>query len=170
MERLRLFAVYVGGTIKGAHVELHDMRFVAAACIEDAYEDLRSQWWGDARSLHLDAWGAIEWADGYKVTIGAGPCASGKRLFFINLGGYDPAQFTELHENCFIVAEDERAAKAQAMERIRSWTSPHKDFVHAIETVIDVAAAAQSGHIRLDPAPAAEPFRFEARYVPIGRR
>lgn len=170
MERLRLFAVYVGGIISGAHVELHDMRFVVAARIEDAYDDLRAQWWGDPKSLHLDAWGPLEWADGCKVTVSDAPSADARRLYFVNLGGYDPAQFTELHENCFIVADDARAAKARAMERIRSWTSPHKDYVREIETVIDVAAAAQSGHIRLDPAPAPEPFRFEARYVPIGRR
>lgn len=169
MERLKLFAVYVGGTIGGAHVELHDMRFVAASRIEDAYDDLRAQWWGDPKSLHLDAWGPVEWADGCKVTVETAPSAGAARLYFVNLGGYDPAQFTELHENCFVVAEDARAAKTRAMARIRHWTSPHKDFVHEIETVIDVAAAARDAHLCLDPSPAPEPFRFEARYVPIGR-
>ena len=169
MERLKLFAVYVGGTVAGAHVELHDMRFVAARQIEDAYDDLRAQWWGDPKSLHLDAWGALEWADGCKVTLDAAPGDGARRLFFVNLGGYDPAQFTELHENCFVVAEDARAARARAIERIRHWDSPHKDFVHEIETVIDVASVMRGAAIRLDPSPTPEPFLFEARYVPIGR-
>ena len=34
-----------------------------------------------------------------------------KKLYFINLGGYDKTQFTELHKNVFIVADNEHQAK-----------------------------------------------------------
>jgi len=165
-----LFAVYVGGTVAGANVELHDMRFVVAGAIEDAYDDLRAQWWGAPRSLHLDAWGAILHADGHDVAVvDAPPAGQEMRLFHVNLGGYDAGLFTELHENLLIVAPDARAAKARAMAKVQHWLSPHKDHVAEIRETIDVAEAAGGGvHLRLAPAPA-RPFVFEARYVPIGK-
>jgi hypothetical protein len=165
----RLFAVYVGGTVPGCHVELHDMRFAVGETIEDCHEALIAEWWGSAESLHLDAWGPLEWADGHRIEIGAGG-ATDMRLWFLNLGGYDPADFTELHRNLFIVAPDWRSAKARALETVRDWTSPHKDFAFEVEAAIDVAAAAAGAQIRLTPSPERVPFRFEARYVPIGRR
>lgn len=167
---MKLFAVYVGGLIEGCHVELHDVRFAVGASIEDCYASLKAQWWGAPESLHLDAWGPLDWADGHRVEIGDAPPPDGPRLYLVNLGGYDPAQFTELHENLFIVAGDERTAKKRALERVAGWVSPHKDAVLEIDGIVDVAAAAPSGrHVRLTPDDHAQPFRFEARYVPIGR-
>jgi hypothetical protein len=37
-------------------------------------------------------------------------------LFFINLGGYSPDQFAELHRNILVVARNEFGAKARALE------------------------------------------------------
>ena len=38
------------------------------------------------------------------------------KLFFVNLGGYDPDEFTELHKNVLLVAPDAKTAKAKAKE------------------------------------------------------
>mgnify|MGYP006163572549 CR=1 FL=1 len=38
---MQLFLVYLGGTAPGANIELHDVRFVAAPQIEQAYPQLR---------------------------------------------------------------------------------------------------------------------------------
>jgi hypothetical protein len=165
----KLFVVIVGGTVPGAHVELHDTRFVIGRTIEDCYADLRAQWWGTPESLHLDAWGALEWADGWRVEIADRPAARDEKLWFFNLGGYDPARFDELHANLFVVGADWRAAKKRALEKAASdWVSPHKDYVFDVDVAVDVAAAAK-GHVRLVPDAAEAPFRFEARYVPIGK-
>jgi hypothetical protein len=165
----KLFAVYVGGTVPGCHVELHDVRFAVGEAIEDCYDDLRAQWWGTPESLHLDAWGALEWADGYRIEIGEGGEAL-QRLWFFNLGGYDPQDFTELHRNMFLVGPDWRSAKVRAIETVRGWTSPHKDFAFDIETIIDVASAVGGAAISLTRSEEPQPFVFEARYVPIGRK
>lgn len=170
----RLFAVYVGGTISGCHLELHDLRFAVGASIEDCYDALRAQWWGAPESLHLDAWGPIEWADGFGVSVvdSAHEAAGhmGHRLWLAHLGGYDPAQFTELHENLFVVAPDAASAKKRALARVDGWMSPHKDAIMEIETAVDVGAALPAGKsIRLSPDAPERAFRFEARYVPIGR-
>lgn len=162
--------VVIGGVVDGANVELHDTRFVVAARIEDAHEHLRAQWWGKPESLHLDAWGALDWADGHHIEVVEGQ-GGASRLWFVNLGGYDPARFEELHENVVVVADDERAAKTKALARATGWKSPHRDYIRSIETTIDVAAAIGPAFaIRLTPDPAPRPFRFETRYVPIGRK
>lgn len=168
---MKLFSVYVGGMIEGCHVELHDVRFVIGETIEDCYDDLKAQWWGAPETLHLDAWGAIEWADGFRVEVTRAPDGSDEKLYLANLGGYDPEKFTELHENLFVVAKDPRAAKTRALAQIDGWRSPHRDAVLELEHVIDVApAAARNGyHVTLTPDANEKAFQFEARYVPIGR-
>ncbi len=57
---MNLFMIYIGGTIHGALIELHDMRFVCADKIEDTYSSLKKNWWGSPESLHLDAWGMVK--------------------------------------------------------------------------------------------------------------
>jgi hypothetical protein len=165
----RLFMVLVGGAVDGAHVELHDTRFVIAPTIEDAIPDLRAQWWGRPNSIHLDAWGELEWADGYRIDLAPGPAEeSSPRLWFVNLGGYDPTRFDELHANLVVVANDEGEAKRRALAAAPAWTSPHKDRIFAAERMLDIGATTPEWRILLTPDPTPRPFRFEARYVRIG--
>ncbi len=169
---MKLFAVVVGGEVEGCHVELHDTRFVAGERIEDCYDALKTQWWGTPESLHLDAWGPLEWADGYGVDIAPQDDGTNdlQRLWFLNLGGYDPSKFEELHRNVFFVAPDWRSAKTRAVAEIRDWVSPHKDFAFDVERAIDVSAALGAPRrMRLTPGVPERPFKFEARYVPIGK-
>jgi hypothetical protein len=169
---MKLFAVIVGGEVEGCHVELHDTRFVAGERIEDCYEALKAQWWGTPESLHLDAWGPLEWADGYRVEIvgKAVELDDVQRLWHLNLGGYDPALFEELHRNLFMVAPDWRGAKTRALAEVRDWISPHKDYAFDVERAIDVAGAlGEDWRVRLTPSEQRRPFVFEARYVPIGK-
>ena len=95
---MKLFAIYIGGEFKGAHIELHDMRFIIAEKIEDTYEELRRQWWGIPESLHLDCWAEVMYADGYSVTLKPEPSNAAHKLYYINLGGYDSEHFSELHK------------------------------------------------------------------------
>lgn len=169
---MKLFAVIVGGEVPGCHVELHDTRFVAGERIEDCYAALRAQWWGTPESLHLDAWGPLDWADGYAVSLvrQAEAPENLQRLWFLNLGGYDPSRFEELHHNIFVVAPDWRSAKTRALAEVKGWISPHKDNAFDVDRVIDVAGSVgEEWRIMLTAAPATKPFAFEARYVPIGK-
>jgi hypothetical protein len=108
---MKLFVVYVGGGTHNSNTELHDVRFSIGETIEDCYDDLRNQWWGKAESLHLDCWGTLEYADGYDITISPKVYMGIEKLYFINLGGYNSSEFTELHKNIFVVAETESHAK-----------------------------------------------------------
>jgi hypothetical protein len=169
---MKLFMFYVGGNCGNSNIELHDVRFAIGQTADDCLEDLRRQWWGDPDSLHLDCWGAVEQADGYDVDLSSEPPAgSGDKLFFVNLGGYNPLEFTELHKNVLIVAPDEKTAKAKAKSQINHWQKPHKDRLFEIEKAFDVSTQAQARgyHLILRPATKEKPFRFECDYRPISK-
>ena len=171
---LKLWAVYVGGWAGSgsneANIELHDMRFVLAETIEDAYDDLRAQWWGRPDSLHLDAWGALESADGHDIVLKPEqPPKDANKLYFVNLGGYDDT-FTELHKNVFVVAENDSKAKVKALKQILDWGSHHRDNLFEIEKMMQLndVAAKHGLHIHLVPTDHPKPFEFKAKFVPIG--
>jgi hypothetical protein len=167
---MKLFMFYIGGNCGNSNVELHDVRFSIGETAEDCHHDLREQWWGDAESLHLDCWGAVEQADGFDITLTKdAPPESPDKLFFVNLGGYDPAEFSELHRNVLLVAPNVRAAKAKALTQIQSWSLPHKDRLFEVEKTIDVTAQLEAyGYsLSLKPATAKKPFSFVCDYLPI---
>ena len=167
---MKLFMFYVGGRYRNANVELHDVRFSLGPSFESCFEDLRRQWWGDPDSLHLDCWGAVEQADGFDIEISAEPASErADRLFFANMGGYDPREFAELHRNVLIVADSAASAKARALAAIKGWALPHKDNLFEVENLLDLNALA-SGYgrgLRLTRAIVARPFAFACDYLPI---
>jgi hypothetical protein len=169
---MKLFMFYVGGNCGNSNVELHDVRFAIGNTAEDCYDDLRRQWWGEPKSLHLDCWGVVEQADGYDVEISThAPKDASQKLFFVNLGGYDPAEFTELHKNILIVSPDDVTAKAKAKAQINHWQKPHRDRLFEIEKTLDIGAQMQRHgyYLALTPATQEKPFRFECDYRVIGQ-
>jgi hypothetical protein len=161
---------YIGGNCGNSNIELHDVRFSVGNLAEDCYEDLRRQWWGDPKSLHLDCWGAVEQADGYDIILTTAPQGDPpSKLFFVNLGGYNPLEFGELHRNVLIVAPDAAAAKQKALQQINDWVQPHKDRLFEIEKAIDVTAmmASHGCFLILRPAAVEKPFAFRCEYLPI---
>lgn len=168
----RLFMFYVGGSFRNSNTELHDVRFSVGDSADDCHDDLRAQWWGTPESLHLDCWGVVEQADGHDVTVIAAPAREqAEKLFFINLGGYDSRDFSELHRNVLLVAPDAATAKARALRLVTSWTEPHRDQLFEVEHMVDLSAAMRSSGlaIRLSPARVEKPFVFECGYRPIGK-
>src|SRR5689334_19943143 len=136
---MNLFVVYVGGKTETSLIEVHDIHFAVGEKIEDTYDQIKKQWWGTPKSLHLDAWGIVNTVDGYDVMLKADPIADQThKLFFINLGGYDPREFTELHKNMFVVAKDENDAKLKAKSTISHWDVPHKDNLYAVDDCVNV--------------------------------
>lgn len=112
---MNLFAVYVGGKTETSLIEVHDIHFAIGDKIEETYEQLRKLWWGTANSLHLDAWGIVKSVENYNVVLKREPAVNQtNKLFFVNLGGYDSQQFTELHKNFFVIAENKGDAKIKA--------------------------------------------------------
>jgi hypothetical protein len=169
---MKLFMFYVGGDCGNSNVELHDIRFSIGQTPEDCFEDLRQQWWGEPKSLHVDCWGAVEQADGYDLELSTEPSAGTQnKLFFVNLGGYDSCTFTELHKNVLIVALDDKAAKTKAKAQIDHWQRPHKDRLFEIEKTLDISELMQRHgyHLILRPATREKPFQFHCDYWPISQ-
>jgi hypothetical protein len=169
---MKLFMFYVGGNCGNSNVELHDVRFAIGNTAVDCYDDLRRQWWGEPKSLHLDCWGVVEQADGYDIDLSTRvPEDVSQKLFFVNLGGYDPSEFTELHKNILIVSPDEATAKAKAKAQINHWQKPHRDRLFEIEKTLDIGAQTRRHgyHLTLTRAAREKPFLFECDYRVIGQ-
>jgi hypothetical protein len=169
---MKLFVIYIGGSTTTSFIELHDMRFVVAQSIEKTYDVIRNTWWGTAESLHLDAWGELIYADGYDIVVqpkvNVDPVH--EKLFFLNLGGYDSKQFTELHRNVFIVAQDKQTAKIKAKAQIQDWEVPHTDSNFEVENIISVSEClGGSGYdLALTKTNNPKQFVFTCKYTPIG--
>lgn len=105
-------------------------------------------------------------ADGFDITLHQNPQESELKLFFVNLGGYNPDVFTELHENVLVVAPSAPKAKIKALKMIANWGTPHRDALFEVENVFCVgeAAKAQNLHIHLTPTDKPHPFRFTCKY------
>lgn len=166
---MKLFAIYVGGEIAGANIELHDMRFVVAPSIEECHGELRRQWWGTPGSLHIDCWAEITSADGYRVRLSSEPFVGEERLYYVNLGGYEKGGSTELHRNVFVVATSEREAKIRANKFGKGFIQPHRDDFYEAEQAICLSRPDDENrlfvHLVRDAACGTPAFTCE--YIPI---
>lgn len=162
-KQLKLFVFYIGGATANSLIEVHDVRICAAAAMEDTYDFIRAEWWGTPESLHLDCWGVLSAADGHAVTLSDKPFAGEQKLWFVNLGGYIPGDFTEQHKNVFVVAPTKSKAKVRALKQILAWKSHHEDHSYDVEQITAVGdiLARQGLYIHLAPAPDAAPFEFK---------
>jgi hypothetical protein len=169
---MKLFAIYIGGEHERANIELHDMRFVAAPSILDTHDALRRQWWGIAKSLHIDCWAEIEHIDGYDVALRPEPFTGSERLYYVNLGGYAPGEFAELHRNMFVVADSLAKAKERALKSVRGWRDAHRDDMYEAEQAFDLASAAgeQNLFIHLTPGDIRKELVVTCDYIPIRAR
>lgn len=166
---MKLFAIYIGGEMAGANIELHDMRFVVAPSITETYDELRRQWWGIPKSLHIDCWAEIDQVDGYDVVLRPEPFAGPERLYYVNLGGYAEGEFLEKHKNVFVVADTLPQAKARALKLASGWREPHRDDMYEAEQAIALSesGASQRLHVHLVPATVRKDLAIICDYTPI---
>lgn len=134
-----LFLIYIGGRAGNANIELHDVRFVAGNSIEDTYDALREQWFGDPKSLHLDSYLRVTNVDGYEVQLRRESPAQDEKLFFINLGGYDPRDLAELHAFGLFVATSSGQAKTRAKQTLLVGAdTQHKDDLYEVDDCLQL--------------------------------
>ena len=165
---MKLFAIYIGGEHPGAHVEVHDVRFVVANSIKDTYQQLRDEWWGTPGTLHIDCWAEIAHADGYDVSLRPGRPTAKERLYFVNLGGYDGVEFAEKHRNVFVVAATVADAKARAIATVSDWTDAHRDDFYEAEQAFSLdTMIGERLHIHLTKTSETKPVAFTCRYTPL---
>ena len=124
-----LFLVVVGGRSPKANIELHDVRWVIGSKIEDTFDQLRNDWFGSDNGFHIDSYKKIVSIDGYKInlrnkdnreaknTIFQKEKITNKKLWFVNIGGYDPSSMQEKHEFGLVVASSFSEAKNKAKSK-----------------------------------------------------
>ena len=135
----QLFIVYLGGSATKANIELHDIQFVIGDKIEDTYEQLRNNWFGTIKGLHLDSYKAIKGADNYRISLESEPQVLNKKLYFVNLGGYHKDKLNELHEFALFVARDKAEAKKKAIDNLLNASLiKHKDNVMEVEDCLEL--------------------------------
>ena len=166
---MKLFAIYIGGEMAGANIEVHDMRFVVAPSINETYDELRRQWWGKPKSLHVDCWAELSHVDGYDISLREEQFLGTERLFYVNLGGYDSAEFLEVHRNAFVVAETVAQAKYRAVKEVKHWREPHRDDLYEAEQAFALTDAAREHHhyVHLEQVGECRALSFTCDYVPI---
>ena len=135
----QLFIVYLGGSAPKANIELHDIQFVVGDVIEDTYEQLRNNWFGTVKGLHLDSYKALKGADGYQISLEDKPQYSDNKLYFVNLGGYDENKLNELHEFALFVAKDKKKAKEKAIASLLNGSElKHKDNLMEVDDCLEL--------------------------------
>ncbi len=165
---MKLFAITIGGEHPGAHIEVHDVRFVVAETIEATHDQLREQWWGTPGTLHVDCWAEIAHADGYDVSLRPELSPAPETLYFVNLGGYDPQDFAEQHKNMFVVANSPREAKTRALRLVSGWTDAHKDELYEAEHAFALdTKIGDRLHIHLTPSALVQAPTFVCQYIPL---
>lgn len=156
---MTLFLIYLGGKAPGAHIELHDVRFVAAESIEETYPMLREQWFGTQQGLHIDSYMAVKNIDGFRVELSASPAESADKLFFVNFGGYHVDKIAEQHDFLLCVATNAAEAKARAKAcLLTDAQSQHKDDLMELDDCFAITQL-QGLYIHLLPGGIAQPMR-----------
>ncbi|EKE84728.1 DUF1543 domain-containing protein [Idiomarina xiamenensis] len=140
-----LFAVLLGGKAQGCRLECHDMVFVIGDNIEQIIPQLPALWFGQRQGLHIDGWQQLDQIDGYRIqclpadshAAASAVYNTTNKLWFVHLGGYQAGTLAEQHDNCFVVANDSRAAKQLALARSNACQlQPHRDAQFAIDEVL----------------------------------
>jgi hypothetical protein len=166
-----LFVFYMGGRIPGCKIELHDVAFCVADKLENCYESVKKQWVGELKGLHLDAFSALTYADGYNISVVKKTEAiqetehSDQQLFFVNLGGYDTHRFTEIHKTGFYVATTAQEAKQKAKANIEEVLKVlHTDDVIDIDDCLNINQYLGDYLLCLRPSEVANSVEFTCGY------
>ncbi len=125
--------ISLGGKLKGANIEVHDVQFFASNTVENTVDILKKIWYGEQNSLHMDSYKHIQIADGHTVSLSKNKPDQDKKLFFVYLGKYETDNTQELHYIDLIVAETEKEAKSRALRPDRVPAGTHVDTVIDIE-------------------------------------
>lgn len=135
-----LFVDMLGGKQPRAKIEVHDVVFAIADSLEATYPQLRQGWFGAPAGLHIDAWMRVDGVDGWKVELSPlAPLPGSPRLYFINLGGYEPNTFGEAHHYLLVVAQDKNQAKSRARQHmLKHWHQAHTDALLDVDDCLPI--------------------------------
>jgi hypothetical protein len=137
MADLKLFMILLGCKPQGRHVEQHDFFFGIAPSLSDLVDEMNAFWPEAEGRIHIDGWREVNTVEGYQVKIAAKNEAStqSKKLFFINLGGYQPNKFEEQHYVLLTAKDNSASALRDAKSTLffQNSNSSHVDDKYGID-------------------------------------
>ncbi len=161
-----LFLVVLGGRVDRCNIELHDVRWVIGNKIEETYNQLRAEWFGNKKGLHIDSYIAIKYIDGYEILIThkgneliPEDLNNNMKLWFVNLGAYSPECLQEQHQFGLIIANSRNNAIVKAKKRwLLSNEYTHKDDIYELNSSqyidqLNLIENLGNWHIKLKPDP-----------------
>ena len=115
---LKLYMLLLGSRAPGRHVEQHDFFFAIAHTLKELVPAIKAFWPEAGEKVHVDAWREVTNVDGYQIKIRKRnevlTSSVQKKLFFINLGGYQENKFEEQHYTILTVKDNRTQAFKEA--------------------------------------------------------
>lgn len=161
----KLFAVLLGGRVKGCNIELHDIVFTIGRSLEETYPKLVNKWFGRQASLHIDSSIELHSIDGYDISISTIKSENDNlKLFFVNFGGYRKGYFGEVHENKFYIASSKHDVLVKAKNELcLSLLEPHCDDNISVDDVVAIECIDQH-YIHLKKTASPQNVTIESMY------
>ncbi len=168
MPSLKLFQILLGSKASKRNVEQHDYFFGVASSLKELVPEIKAFWPEAGSSIHLDGWREVNAVDGYKIEVvfkDENTDTSGKKLFFINLGGYQHGKLEEQHYTVLSVNDNRAEAVQNAKRTVFFKTNTIKganshidekygidvDDIYQIEDILSTAQKSKY-HIQIIPA------------------
>ncbi|MFD0793641.1 DUF1543 domain-containing protein [Mucilaginibacter litoreus] len=117
----KLYMLLLGSKAPNRNVEQHDYFFGIAGSLKELVPEIKAFWPEAGTSLHIDGWREINNVDGYSIKVvpkDEKTDEAGPKLFFINLGGYQPDKLEEQHYIMLTVQPDRISAVQDAKKTI----------------------------------------------------
>lgn len=121
-DELFLFMVLLGSKAPERNVEQHDYFFGIANNLKDLVPAFKTFWPEAGNSLHIDGWRKVTRVGSYRIDVierkDQSPASMSKKLFFINLGGYQAGKLEEQHYTVLSVNDDRLQAIKDSKQTI----------------------------------------------------
>jgi hypothetical protein len=117
MQTPKLFMILLGASPKGRNIEQHDIFFGIAFSLKELLPEMIAFWPEAKGKIHIDAYRIVNSVGNFKVEVLANTNElkeDRNSLFFLNLGGYKPNEFEELHYKMLVVADEKATAIKEA--------------------------------------------------------
>lgn len=136
-DELFLFMVLLGSKAPDRNVEQHDYFFGIANNLKDLVPAFRVFWPEAGNSLHIDGWRKITSVGNYRIQVVErkehlpASTPTSKKLFFINLGGYQAGKLEEQHYTLLSVSDDRLQAIKESKQTVFFKTNTLKGAANA---------------------------------------
>ena len=133
-----LYMVVIGGKPEGRFTEQHDVFFGIGAGLKELVPRMNEFWPEMKGKMHIDSWRKVTKVGDYKIRIVSKENQinnEGRKLYFVNLGGYKPDDMEEYHYKQLVVAESLAEATRMAKSSVfwKHHESPHIDDKYGID-------------------------------------